>query len=59
MSCGQVEVSVAVNFYFIFSFVSNSLTYITIPKNDAKIKINCNKKLTTTYPFFVAYNIVR
>ena len=35
---------------FCFSFVSNSLTYITIPKNNhGKIKINWNKKLTTTY----------
>ena len=35
---------------FCFSFVLNSLTYITIPKNNhGKIKINWNKKLTTTY----------
>ena len=35
---------------FCFSFVLNSLTYITIPKNNhGKIKINRNKKLTTTY----------
>ena len=33
---------------FCFSFVLNSLAYITIPKNNGKIKINWNKKLTTT-----------
>ena len=36
------------NFYF--SFVSTSLAYITIPKNERKIKIyTWVKKLTTTY----------
>ena len=35
---------------FCFSFVLNSLTYITIPKNNhGKIEINWIKKLTTTY----------
>ena len=34
---------------FIFSFVSTSLTYITIPRNKGKLKITCDKKLTTTY----------
>ena len=34
---------------FVFPFVLNSLAYITIPQNNGKIKINCNKKLTTTY----------
>ena len=45
-------VYVAVNFFisvsFCFSFVVNSLAYITIPKNNGKIKINWNKELTTT-----------
>ena len=44
----------ALNFFisvnFCFSFVSNSLAYITIPKDNAKIKINWyKKKLITTY----------
>ena len=30
------------SFNFCFSFVSNSLAHITIPKNKGKIKINCN-----------------
>ena len=34
---------------FCFSFVLNSLAYITIPQNNGKMKINWNKKLTTTY----------
>ena len=38
---------ISVNFGF--PFVLNSLAYITIPQNNGKIKINCNKKLTTTY----------
>ena len=40
---------------FCFSSVLNSLAYITTPKNNGKIKINWNKKLTTTYtsPKFV------
>ena len=37
---------VAVNFFisvnFWFSFVLNSLAYLTIPRNNGKIKINCN-----------------
>ena len=37
---------VAVN--FCFPFVLNSLAYITIHKNNGKIKINWNKILTTT-----------
>ena len=42
---------VAVNFLFqllFFFFVLNSLAYITIPKNNGKIQINWDKKLTTT-----------
>ena len=38
---------ISVNFYI--SFVSNSLAFIIIPKNNGKIKINWDKKLTTTY----------
>ena len=38
---------VAVNFYI--SYVSNSLVFITIPPKNRKIKINWDKKLTTTY----------
>ena len=34
---------------FCFSFVWNSSAYITIPQNNRKIKINWDKKLTTTY----------
>ena len=34
---------------FSFSFVSASLAYITIPKNERKSKITRDKKLTTTY----------
>ena len=50
-----MQVYVAVNIFisgnFCFSFVSKSLAiaYITIPKNNGKIKINWDKKLTTTY----------
>ena len=40
-------IHVAVN--FCCPFVLNSLAYITIPKNHGKMKINWNKKLTTTY----------
>ena len=40
----SIGVAVAVNFFlqliFIFSFVLNSLSYITIPKNKEKVKIN-------------------
>ena len=43
---------VAVNFFisvnFYISFVSNSLAFITIPKNNGK-KINSDKKLITKY----------
>ena len=39
-----MQVYVAVNIFisdnFCFSFVSKSLAYITIPKNNGKIKIN-------------------
>ena len=47
-------VYVVVNFLsqvvsFIFSFVSTSLAYITIPRNKGKLKITCDKKSTTTY----------
>ena len=38
---------ISVNFYF--SFVSNSLAYITIPQNNGKMKIDRDKKFTTTY----------
>ena len=48
----QVYVAVY-NFLFqlisIFFFVSNSLAYIIVPKNNGKEKINWDKKLTTTY----------
>ena len=48
----QVYVAVC-NFLFqlisIFFFVSNSLAYIIVPKNNGKVKINWDKKLTTTY----------
>ena len=44
-----VVVVVAVNFLysspflcFVFSFVLNSLPYITLPRNNEKTKINCN-----------------
>ena len=41
---------VAVNFSFqiflLFSFLLNSLAYPTIPKNNEKIRINCNKYIT-------------
>ena len=44
-----VVVVVAVNFLyfspflcFVFSFVLNSLRYITLPRNNEKTKINCN-----------------
>ena len=47
-----MQVYVAVNIFIsgnlCFSFVSKSLAYITIPKNNGK-KINWDKKLTTTY----------
>ena len=39
----SLNVHVAVN--FCFSFVYNSFVYITIPKNNGKIKIYRNKKL--------------
>ena len=43
------NIYVAVNFFlfqliFVFSFVLNSLAYVTIPKNNGKIKRNRNKK---------------
>ena len=44
-------IPVAVNFSS--RFVLNSLAYITIPKNNGKIKINRNKKLTTTPRFIL------
>ena len=34
------ELHVAVNFFIWFSFVLNSLAYITISRNNGKIKIN-------------------
>ena len=47
-----VVVVVAVNFLysspflcFVFSFVLNSLPYITLPRNNEKTKINCNMYL--------------
>ena len=45
---------------FCFSFVLNCLAYITIPKNNGKIKINWNKKLTTTFMIMnqTFYNLV-
>ena len=59
----ELEVYVAVNFLFsvkfCFSFVLNSLAYITIPKNNGKIKIHWNKKLTTTYAFYLRKKISR
>ena len=33
---------------FYFSFVSNSLAYITAPRNKGKTKINWNRKLSAT-----------
>ena len=39
------------NFYF--SFVSTSLAYISILKNKRKTKITWDKKLTTTYPYYL------
>ena len=42
---------ISVNFGF--SFVLNSLTYITIPQNNGKIKINWNEKITTYTRLFV------
>ena len=46
-----VAVNIFISGNFCFSFVSKSLAiaYITIPKNNGKIKINWDKKLTTTY----------
>ena len=44
----------AVNFLlanFCFSFVSNSLADINIPKNNGKIEINRDKKLATTHTY--------
>ena len=40
---------------FCFSFVLNSLAYITIPKNNAKMKINWTKLTTTSF----CYNIYK
>ena len=64
LSTSTLCLYVAVNFFisrnFCFSFVLNSLAYITIPKNNGKIKITGNKKLTvtTTYtcisPLFIS-----
>ena len=49
----QLIFFISVNFYF--SSVSNSLPYITIPKNNRKLKIDRDKKLTTTsiYIYYV------
>ena len=44
---------ISVNFGF--SFVLNSLTYITIPQNNGKIKINWNEKITTYTRLFILY----
>ena len=46
-------IPVAVN--FCFSFVLNSLAFITIPKNNGKIKITWNKKLTTKSLFYIVF----
>ena len=43
----QLIFVISVNFYFLF--VTNSLAYITIPQNNGKMKINWEKKFTTTY----------
>ena len=40
---------------FCFSFVLNSLAYITIPKNNGKMKINWKKLITTSF----YYNIYK
>ena len=40
---------------FCFSFVLNSLAYITIPKNNGKMKINWKKLITTSF----CYNIYK
>ena len=48
---------ISVNFYF--SFVLNSLAYITIPKNNRNIKINWDKKLTTTYIYRSVIEILK
>ena len=47
----------SVNFYF--SFVSNSLAYITIPQNNGKMKINWDKKnlLEHICVYFLLYNL--
>ena len=47
----------SVNCYF--SFVSNSLAYITIPQNNGKMKINCDKKnlLEHICVYFLLYNL--
>ena len=47
----------SVNFYF--SFVSNSLAYITIPQNNGKTKINWDKKnlLEHICVYFLLYNL--
>ena len=64
LSASTLCLYVAVNFFislnFCFSFLLNSLAYITIPKNNGKVKITENKKLTviTTYtcisPLFIS-----
>ena len=46
---------ISVNFYF--PFVSNSLAYITIPQNNGKMKINCDKNLVQHIcVFFLLHN---
>lgn len=42
-----VNFLISVNFYF--SFVLDSLAYTIKPKNNGKLKIKGDKKLTTTY----------
>ena len=46
-----------ISVYFYFSFVSNSLAYITIPQNNGKMKINRDKNLLQHIcVFFLLYN---
>ena len=56
VTCARYE-SVAVNFPFqiflLFSFLLNSLAYLTIPKHNEKIKINCNKYITDWSPIYL------
>ena len=41
-----VAVNISFQIFLLFSFLLNSLAYLTIPKHNEKIKINCNKYIT-------------